>query len=358
MNTVDHSLVDFSELAYADGQPGGRATIKDQFEDFQVDEVLGFEPTGSGEHLYLKIRKQDLSTTQVASLLAKHLGADPKAVGYSGMKDRRAVCTQWFSVPNPAAQDLSDDALGNPGLQVLETRSNDRKLRIGSHRANQFRLRLKAFSGDLEELQARIERAILAGVPNYFGPQRLGRANSNVRQAQDYLLAFDENRVGNRFSGKKKGMLLSASRSYLFNLILSRRVTEANWNKLLPGEVLNLDGTGRFFKARSDEERELRSRLEVLDIHPSGLLAGKVGTKDPYIASDVVAELETETLSACPVLSAGPSAVGVMAGRRALRLVPRDLEYAFDKNDNSVLMSFMLPAGGYATALLRELVQV
>jgi len=357
MIDAEQPLVEFAELAYSGSKPDGRATLKAQFEDFQVDEVLGFEPTGSGEHLYLKIRKQDLGTTQVARMLADQLGARPANIGYSGMKDRRAVCTQWFSVPKNSAGSLVEGALDIPGLQLLETRSNDRKLRIGSHRANQFRLRIRTFTGDLEDLQGRIERVKRQGVPNYFGPQRLGRAMSNVRQAQDYFRAFDENREGSRLSRKKKSMLLSASRSFLFNVILSRRVTEANWNKLLAGEVMNLDGTGRFFKAQADELQQLHCRLDTLDVHPTGQLAGKIRARDPYIATEAVARMEADTLAAYPVLCAGLSNVGVMASRRALRLVPRDLEYKFDEHENSVLLSFVLPAGGYATALLRELVQ-
>ena len=357
MNAVEHSLIEFTEFAYAGGKPGGRAIIKEQFEDFQVDEVLGFEPTGAGEHLFLKIRKQDLGTTQVARMLADQLGADPGVIGYAGMKDRRAVCTQWFSVPKKCAHNLKDGDLGRPGVQLLEARGNDRKLRIGSHRANRFQLRLRDFSGDFEDLKTRIERVNTGGVPNYFGLQRLGRAMSNVRQAQDYFQAFDENREGIRLSRKKRSMLLSASRSYLFNVILSKRVKEASWDKLLAGEVLSLDGTGRFFKVQPEQEQELHSRLEVLDIHPTGLLAGDVGARDPYVASETVAKLEAEMLSAYPVLCAGLSASGVTAARRALRLVPRNLEYSFDKNENSVLLSFTLTAGGYATALLRELVQ-
>ena len=360
-STVDQPLVDFTELAYVSGQPVGRAIIKERFEDFQVDEVLGFEPTGSGEHLFLKIRKQDLGTTQVASLLARQSGASPAAIGYSGMKDRRAVCTQWFSVPKKCATSLAEGALNSPQLQLLESRSNERKLKIGSHRANRFQLRLRAFSGDETDLQVRLERAKTSGVPNYFGPQRLGRAMSNVSQAQDYFRAFDENREGIRLSRKKRSMLLSASRSYLFNMILSRRVSEASWDKLLAGEVVNLDGTGRFFKAhiaQADQEQELHNRMDALDIHPTGLLAGKIAAKGRYIASETVAALETETLSAYPELCSGLLRAGVASGRRALRLVPGDLEYMVDQKENSVLLSFVLPAGGYATALLRELVQV
>lgn len=358
MNDADQPLVEFAQLAYIQRLPECHAVIKQQFDDFQVDEVLGFEPGGCGEHLYLKVRKQDLGTVEVARILSTHLGVALSAVGYSGMKDRRAICTQWFSVPRASARSLAGEALDRPGLEVLETRNNDRKLRIGSHRANRFRLRLRDFKGDQEEFQARIELVKRRGVPNYYGPQRLGRGLSNVHQAQDYFRAFDEKRKGTRLSRKKKSMLLSASRSFLFNVILSRRVSDSSWDTLLAGEVMNLDGTGRFFKAQPGEEQQLHRRLAELDIHPTGLLAGRVEARDRYVATTAVAELEDDTLTGFPTLRGGLYRLGVLAGRRALRLVPKELEYTFDNNNNSVLLSFMLPAGGYATALLRELVQV
>jgi tRNA pseudouridine13 synthase len=357
MTATDQPLMQFAELAYLEGQPSCRAGIKQQLDDFQVDEVLGFEPSGSGEHLYLEVRKQNLGTTQVAGMLARQLGASTADIGYAGMKDNRAICTQWFSVPKKHAQTLARDGLDSADLQLLQVKDNDRKLRIGSHRANRFRIRLRDFRGDTNDLKARFMRTGDHGVPNYFGPQRLGRGLSNVLQAQEYFLAFDEDREGVRLSRKKKSMLLSASRSYLFNVILSRRVADANWDQLLAGEVLNLDGTRRFFKAQPGEEQQLRRRLNDLDIHPTGLLAGLIETKSSYVAGDAVADLEAEVLSAHRVLRDGLLKSGAVAARRALRLVPRKLEYSCERDSEIVQLAFELPAGGYATTLLRELVQ-
>jgi tRNA pseudouridine13 synthase len=357
MTTIDQPLMQFAELAYLEGQPPCKAAIKQQLEDFQVDEVLGFEPSGSGEHLYLEVRKRNLGTTEVAGMLARQLGANPADIGYAGMKDNRAICTQWFSVPKKNGRTIARDGLGSADLQLLQVRDNDRKLRIGSHRANRFRIRLRDLRGDSDDLKARFMRTADQGVPNYFGPQRLGRGLSNVLQAQEYFHAFDEDREGVRLSRKKKGMLLSAGRSYLFNVILSRRVTDANWDQLLAGEVLNLDGTRRFFKAQPGETSELRRRVKDLDVHPTGLLAGRIATKSPYVAGDAVADLEAQVLSAHQVLCDGLLASGAIAARRSLRLVPRNLEYLCENDSESAQLAFELPAGGYATTLLRELVQ-
>ncbi len=357
MIAPEQPLVKFAELAYQTVKPPCTALIKQKIEDFQVDEVLGFEPSGSGEHLFLEVRKQNLATTEVARMLAMQLNANLADVGYAGMKDARAICTQWFSVPKKSARTLAREGLGSADLQLLQIQDNDRKLKIGSHRGNRFRIRLREFCGESADLEARISRAVDRGVPNYFGPQRLGRDLSNVFQAQEYFQSFDEDRVRVRLPRKKKSMLLSAGRGYLFNIILSRRVADSTWDQLLSGEVLNLDGTKRFFKALTGEERELQRRLEKLDIHPTGLLAGQIDSKSSYVAGDFVAELEAQILSNNPVLSAGLLAAGTGAGRRPLRLVPRNLDYAWENDSASVDMTFDLPAGGYATTLLRELVQ-
>jgi tRNA pseudouridine13 synthase len=349
---------DFSQFVRACGEPLCPALMKQECEDFQVDEELGFEPVGVGDHLFLRVRKRDLGTADAADRLAREIGAEPGVVGFSGMKDRRAVTSQWFSVPAKLGRGLKAGVSLGAGLELLEVRSNDRKLRLGSHRANHFRIRLRQLSVDPGELAARLDRISTAGVPNYFGPQRLGRQMSNVCQAQDYFRGFDDIKGMPRLPRKKKSMLLSATRSFLFNGILSRRVTEASWNRMLPGEVFNLAGTKRLFKAKpTDDVGVLESRLGELDIHPTGLLAGEADGKDPYLACDAVAALEADCLADFPELSAGLVRAGVQSSRRALRLVPKDLRAEFEDAETLVL-SFTLGPGGYATALLRELVLV
>lgn len=194
----------FRQFAFVHGEPGCSAQIKQEFEDFQVDEELGFAPLGSGEHLLVRVCKQDMGTLQAAAGLARELGVSPAAVGYSGMKDRRAITTQWFSVPQKTGSRLRPGTDLGPGLRILEIHGNDRKLRIGSHRANRFRIRLRHLRDEGRELETRLMRIRAEGVPNYFGPQRLGREFSNVSQAQETFLAFDENKGRLRPARKKK----------------------------------------------------------------------------------------------------------------------------------------------------------
>lgn len=359
---------DYEVFALAGEKPRGRAVIKQSIEDFQVDEVLGFPLRGAGSHLWLHVRKQDISTSDVARLLADRFGTPLSDVGYSGMKDRRGICTQWFSVPEKDVGPADISQVENERVNVLGVLKNDRKLKIGTHRANAFRIRLRAVSTDRAELEARCLALSRRGVPNYFGPQRLGRGLANVHQAQE---AFGSAVAPGKLarSGRfRKGMLLSAARSFLFNRILSRRVAEGSWDRMLPGEVLNLDGTKRFFHpgpglssgvgpGEEDAHATLLARLERCDVHPTGLLYGRVGPRDKYVAGAQVAILESDTLSDYPVLCQGLLANGLVAGRRPLRLLPRDLTIAWIDQE-SVELRFVLSAGGYATSVLRELVEL
>ena len=135
----------------AHGALPGTALFRRECADFQVDEDLGVEPAGQGEHLYLRIRKTDQNTRWVAKLLGEYFGIDPGLVGYGGLKDRRAVTTQWFSLQLPGGEGLPPlPAL--PGCEVLAATRHPRKLRPGSHRGNRFVIRLRDFSGDLPAL--------------------------------------------------------------------------------------------------------------------------------------------------------------------------------------------------------------
>lgn len=343
----------FSELAHCEATPTATATLKQQADDFQVDEVLGFEFDGKPGHVCLLLEKTGITTTAVAELLARRYGVSARDVGYAGMKDKRGVCTQWFSVPQSVGAEPDPAALEDGALQVRDMQRNSRKIHIGSHRGNQFRIRLRSVQGDSGDLIARLERVARSGVPNYFGPQRFGHGGANVAEAWRFLAAA----TGGREPRQRRSLLISAARSFLFNQILSRRVLEQSWERALEGEVLNLDGTARFFALPEGGagDPEILRRLGELDIHPTGLLAGKENPKDRYRPGATLGELEKQVLSPWREAVDGLAERGVMAGRRALRLAVRDLHYRWTQPDQLEL-EFALTAGGYATTVLRELV--
>ena len=330
------------ERAY--GSPVFQGLIRHSLEDFQVDELAGFACSGDGEHDYLRIEKRGANTGWVAQALARHAGVPVRDVGYSGQKDRHALTWQWFSVRRPGGGGTDWSGFAADGVRIVETTRHNRKLRHGSHRGNRFEIVIRGEvpSGGL--LQERLEMIARQGVPNYFGPQRFGRAGGNLGLA-DRLFA------GERLRREAKSMALSAARSFLFNEILSRRVAAGSWNAVLPGEAVNLDGTGSFFLAEALTE-DIVARTAELDLHPTGPMWGR-GSPG---CSGTPAELETEVAAQHPGIVAGLEAVGLDAGRRALRLPVRDLEW--QARPDCLELRFSLSRGAFATAVLREIVSL
>jgi tRNA pseudouridine13 synthase len=334
------------DLATAHGTPplGGRIRVEP--EDFLVEEVLGFEPDGAGSHVLLTVEKRDANTGWVASQLARAAGVHMRDVGYSGQKDRRAVTRQAFSLPWPASAAL-DACLGfaGEGYRVLSAARHGRKLRPGSHRGNRFAVSIRGVEGDRSEAELRLRRISEAGVPNYFGPQRFGRDRGNLARAR----AWAER--GEAPSERlQRGFALSAARSELFNLVLQERVRRGDWNRLLPGEAVMLDGRRSFFRAPEIDE-VLDERCSRMDVHPSGPMWGRGETP----ATDEARAIELAVAGGEPALQALLEEQGLVHERRGLRLAVRSLTWHFE--DDALLLSFELPRGTFATAVLHELLR-
>ncbi|MFM1895566.1 MAG: hypothetical protein RLZZ385_640 [Pseudomonadota bacterium] len=352
----DPAIQPFADLPFAWGRPAAQGLLKRDCSDFQVDEISGFTPTGQGDHLCLQLRKTGLTTTELATHIARRFAVDPADVGYAGMKDKRAVTTQWFSVKKPARRELHPEHLEDGAVQVLAATDNSRKIHIGSHRGNRFRIRLHEVVGDRQSLEQRLATVAERGVPNYYGAQRFGSDMGNVHEALRLFGAMSAGgaRPSQRSSVQTR-MAVSAARAYLFNQILALRISGHTWASRLAGEVFALDGTARCFVPDPDSGTdELDRRLAILDIHPTGLLDGRVDPRARYAAADQVLVLEAGVMQRHGVLHEGLLAMGLDASRRALRLAVRELHFFWPQAD-TIELSFELAAGGYATSVLREL---
>ena len=73
-----------------------RGMIKQQAEDFYVEEMMSQELSGEGEHVWLFVEKRGENTDFIARKIAKYADVRPMDVGLSGLKDRHAVTRQWF----------------------------------------------------------------------------------------------------------------------------------------------------------------------------------------------------------------------------------------------------------------------
>ena len=340
-------------LAFAFGAPQCSAVFKREPADFCVDEELGFELSGAGDHLCLQIRKTGVATPQVARLLQQAAGVREVDIGYAGLKDRQGVCVQWFSIhlPGHYAQGMPEPDIAGPGVEVLQCVRNNRKIRRGSHRGNRFRICLRELQSTLPDLtttlSARLELIAKKGVPNYFGEQRFGNENNNVATALQMFAG--ELKVARGF---KRSMLLSAARSQFFNAVLSQRVAEQSWESYLPGDVMNLHGSDSVF-VPTDWDGILQDRLQQMDIHPTGPLWGRGELR----SGGEAAVLELACKTHYRLLCAGLETAGLQQARRSLRLPVEDLRWTFMQGENLEL-EFVLPPGTYATSVLREMVRL
>jgi tRNA pseudouridine13 synthase len=334
------------ELVRAWGPVVGRGRLRARPEDFQVTERLGHAPDGDGEHLWFWIEKRERNTVDVARDLARAAGVHPRNVSFAGLKDRNAVTRQYFSVQLPGCDDPDWSVWTLPGVRILSASRARRKIRRGRLDGNDFLLRIRELEGEPDQIEARLARIAESGVPNGFGAQRFGGNNLGRARA---LFAGELRRSPSK---SKRGFYLSAARSFLFNQVLSARIEDGSWNRLLPGDVAMLDGSGSFFEPEPDDP-ETERRCQTLDIHPSGPLAG---LGDPPVSGRVL-ELEQALLDQEPELVRGLQQFRLEHQRRALRMRVSDLSWRFPANDELELQ-FSLGQGSYATTVLRELLEV
>lgn len=334
------------DLPFAHGGPVLSGVLRSRPEDFVVVEDLGYQASGSGEHVLLTVRKRERNTQDVARQLARHAGVAPVAVGYAGLKDRNAVTTQGFSVQLPGREAPDWGGLEDASLQVLSAQRHDRKIRRGSLRGNRFEIRVDRVEGDHAAADERLERIRACGVPNYFGTQRFGRQGQNLRGFADLLA-----RRGRRLNRDQRGLVLSAARSHLFNLVLARRVSAGSWDQVVAGDVLSLAGSQRQFR-HDPADPTIEARLAALDLHPTGPLCGQ---SSRALMPDMEAlAVEEAVLAPWSGWIDGLAGQRVEADRRALRLAVTDLDWTWEPD--ALRLAFGLTAGGYATAVLRELV--
>ncbi len=300
---------------------GATAMLKAFNEDFVVTELPLQLPTGAGEHVWLDVEKNGANTAFVAERLAEAAGVQTWDVGYAGLKDRHAITRQWFSLYLPKGETPDLTALQHPEFKVLSQSRHVKKLRPGDLRGNHFRILLRDVTGSREAIEANLRAVAAQGVPNYFGAQRFGHDGGNVEQGRAMLAR--EIRVRNP---KKKGIYLSAVRSFVFNEVLGLRIQQGLWGQTLPGDVM--DAAGR----------------------PTGPLWGR----GRVTTADEAQTLENGVAARHATLCDGMEHAGLDQERRALVAHPADLAWDWPQADQLVL-SFSLPAGTFATSVLSEI---
>jgi len=338
-------VIHFPDWPNTYGGPPGGGLIRQSPEDFKVEEVLPFTPSGEGEHLFLFIEKRGENTDYVARQLAKFAGVLARDVGYAGLKDRQAVTRQWFSIWLPGKPMPDWQHWDQENISLIDITRHHKKLKRGVLTGNKFSLMIRQWDGDVKHTEHVLNTIAVGGIANYYGAQRFGHQGKNIEKA---LSLFQ----GQTFKRNQRSLYLSAARSFIFNCILARRIELENWNQVVAGDVLQFEGSNSFF--RTDVvDSVLTARVSALELHPTGCLWGLGNVPEHGDAWHI----EQTILTQYSELRDGLEAMDLKIGRRALRVVVDNLTWAFT-DVQTLRLSFFLPAGSYATALLKEIIVI
>jgi len=332
------------DLAYLQKTPPKQtALLKAECADFVVKEQLGYDMSGDGEFVAVKVRKTDCNTLFVGEQLAKFAGISARNMSYAGLKDRKAVTEQWFSLQMPGQPTPDFSQFSLDGVEILDVTRHQRKIRIGSLQGNHFEILLRN-AEKTDELEVRLNFLAKNGFPNYFTEQRFGRDGNNLTQALRW--ANGEIKVKDR---NKRSFYLSAARSEMFNLILSKRMELNLAQQILVGDVLQLNGSHSWFVVDESEDlAQLQQRLTQQDVL---LTAPLIGEEEKSAV-----DFEHEIFAQHQALFALMRQERMKAARRPILIHPQYFQWQFEPN--GLRLQFALPAGSYATALIRELVNI
>jgi tRNA pseudouridine13 synthase len=337
--------------------PGTGGRIKVAPEDFEVEEIPAYEPSGSGNFLYLWVEKRGLSAEYFLRQVAQRLGLKPGDVGTAGLKDRHAVTRQWVSVPATAEPLLPH--LEGEGIRVLRVSRHGNKLRAGHLRGNRFRVVIRDLAADVDiqaAVAAIVQRLRDQGLPNFYGSQRFGHGGETLQLG----LALLHDRPAPVGEGSRRPNLrnpflrklaLSAVQSALFNQYLAQRLLDGLLRRVLPGDVMAKWPFGGMFVA--EEVGVEQGRFDRREIVSAGPLFGR----KTYPARGIAAEREGAVLSAAGLSAASFARFGkLLMGTRRHNLVYVD-DLAATLQLEELQLTFSLPAGSYATVLLREVIK-
>ena len=325
--------------------PGCGGAFKLVPEDFEVEELPAYQPSGEGDHLYLWLEKRGRDTREVVKALATALGVDEGDVGVAGMKDRQAITRQLLSVPAKAEARLPEFSL--EGVSVLWSRRHGNKLRTGHLKGNRFRLRLRDVK-DVGAARESFTRLGTRGVPNYFGEQRFGREGDNADFGRLLVLGQRLPRRPDKFQRK---LYLSAFQSRLFNRALVDRLRAGTFDTALLGDVLRKEDSGGLFVCEAPEVDG--PRTAAFEVSPAGPLFGPQMTAAAHAVAEAEAKLLVdEGVTLDDFRRGGDETQG---GRRPYRV--RLGNPSLEVEGEDLVLTFELPKGSYATEVLHELLK-
>ena len=352
---------DMAALPFASPDtPRVSGAIKTEPEDFMVDEIPAYPFSGEGDHLMLNVRKRDIAGGDMIRIIARAAGIREEEIGTAGTKDRRAVTTQWISLPARAVEERGlfrpddPDWPGVPGISVIQQTRHTNKLKPGHLRGNRFRIAIRgADTSCIDELKSAAATVSASGFPNLFGSQRFGRNEESLVMGLG-VLGIDPSapggRHGRRIGNFERRMSVSAVQSALFNLWVKARFADGLSRTVLAGDVLAKTVTGGMFTCEDPDTDQ--ARLEAGEIQITGPMFGtKLMSAQGIAGTREKAIQDAAGLDARAWGAAGKLAEGT---RREMVVVPEAM--SVDVVDDRIVFDFALPKGSYASVLMREFV--
>ena len=271
-------------------------------DDFEVDELPAYAPSGSGDHVFAHIEKRGLTTRDAVRALCERLEVDPQGAGWAGLKDRHAVTRQWVSLAGTTPEAVLGVEL--EGVRVLDAAPHGQKLRTGHLRANRFRIRLRELDPSrIEDLRAVLSSIESQGLPNYYGEQRFGRDGDNAVRARHWVTG--EARPPRSAFHRK--LQMSALQSEIFNRCVATRVENSTLAKVFAGDVMKKHGSGGVFVAEDGGDlvgfsicfrRGEHGYVSVVAVVPThrrrGIASALVGRAVGYLRSAGVATVRID----------------------------------------------------------------
>jgi len=334
------------------GLPGTGGAIKARDEDFVVEEIPLYQPSGSGSHLYASITKQGITTKEVLVKLAELLGIRKDDIGYAGIKDKHAVTTQTFSIPlGRVSEDEAMTAIRQLPVKLNWSKLHANKLKPGHLLGNRFMIRIASLEMPVNEAlknAQRISSAILeTGLPNYFGPQRFGMEGDNAERGLKILKG--ELKVRDRWLSR---FLVSSYQSSLCNSYLAKRVESGQFSRILKGDIAKKYATGGLFMVENTQAEQLR-----YDSKEISFTAPMYGSR-MMMARGEAGRLEEQVLEEAGMTMENLAKSGASGTRRLGRLLVNDMEVRACDGGDAIMTGFSLPKGAFATTVLREIMKV
>jgi tRNA pseudouridine13 synthase len=335
--------------------PGTGGLLRASPEDFVVEEVPSYLPSGEGPHLYVRVEKVGRTTEEVARELARAIRVDAREAGWAGQKDKQARTVQWLSVPlREGREPPALESLGGEGWRALEMARHRNRLRVGHLRGNRFRIAVRAADGGAEATAREVlEKLQRDGAPNFYGPQRFGRGGEAAEMGRRLLAGDADAERRMRRERSKRRFAISAFQSLLFNRACEQRLREGPWTGALAGDVLKKRATGGLFVC--EDVAADGPRVAAGEADPTGPIFGwkMMRPAGESWAREQTVLREAGLASLDDFRRGGGEAEGT---RRPYRIAPEDVQVALDAG--VLTLAFTLPSGAYATSVLREVTKL